>query len=167
MKGQKSKIKATPNPESARAQRPRYQGNPRGGNPTPNRTSETPEGQPGWQPPNPPVPQRAPQAADAQATDIPTRQLDDAVPNRGHNEPLFPDGVDLCNPPADLFARSARFTEYELRVRAQTVYLLELTLKVSTHAQSVSQRLAREYDAVGAGQKFGGHATIRPHALFP
>ena len=40
------------------------------------------------------------------------------------SEPMFPHGVDLRNPPNDLFARSAQYSHYDVRVRDQTMYYL-------------------------------------------
>ena len=83
------------------------------------------------------------------------------------SEPLFPHGVDLHNPPADLFSRSAQYADYDRRVREQTMYLLHndpITLQASLKAW-LTEMMRQATDRTHISTRRLGHMLYASRAI--
>ena len=82
-------------------------------------------------------------------------------------QPLFPGGANLFQPPAGLFAGSARLTSYALPMRSQTLYLLHndpLTLKLSLR-EWLTSMMGEASDRTSVSTRRLGHMLYSRRAI--
>ena len=123
-----------------------------------NTSPQNPQQEGGWQPPEPPSPPSPPYREDTPPVESPISVSDGEQQASTRPQSMFPNGVDLYQPPSDLFERSAHYAQYDLDVRAQTLYLLRndaLTLKMSLRIWLVEMMHQATDRAATSTRRFG------------